>query len=163
PPAVVGGPEVLDRGIPLPAKARLIYPSTASSFAVVGIPAKMSYSAKIWDLQKMKEVGKLGSPFLLHDEALSPDGKYFAARLVRKDRTVVEVWTVGSDAEKPVRLEVDPRPALLALVDFAQPGRIVTAKYGAPNATFQLWDVATGQEKGRFDAPNFVYKMEAFS
>ncbi|HYT88470.1 MAG TPA: hypothetical protein VEL76_07160 [Gemmataceae bacterium] len=163
PPAAVVGPPAPDLNIPLSAQARLIYPGTASIFVAVGTPAKMSYGAKIWDLQNMKDMGKLGSPFALVDEALSPDGKYFAARLVRKDKTIVEVWSVGAEGQKPTRLEVDPRPAYLALVDFARPGRVVTAKYGAPNATFQIWDIGTGLETGRFETSNFVYKIEAFS
>jgi WD40 repeat protein len=98
----------------------------------------------VWNLRTGKRVGSI-SPVNGHqDFALSPDGTQMAGKLVFGQKPTVEIWSVA-DGRSLNKFEIDDKFVFLQPLDFAGPGRLLTAKGVELDTLLQVWDVTTGK------------------
>lgn len=113
---------------------RVLYPRTPSPFVGVGLNEGQNEFREVWDLRTKKQIGEikglgLGSTKLM---ALSPDGKFFAAK--PRSSNLIGVYDV--DAEKPVQTIPLGSP-WTKFVAFAGPNRLIFDDEGH----LQIWSI----------------------
>jgi WD40 repeat protein len=103
---------------------------------------------QVWDLQTNAPAGKLVGPrFSAGPPVLAPDGAHLAfVPFGQKDIVEVKDLTSGQS----IKLDIDFR---VEVVDFAGPGKIVTAGRKGSALRVLVWDVATGKRERNFAGP----------
>jgi WD40 repeat protein len=154
------GPFNTKKGIPF--RDTYFFPPIPSRYVAV-TPPKTRDTYQVYDLVTMKEVGR---PVVIANRfsnsvhpALSPDGKYLAARVKQGKSSFVEIWSVQTgqsvrklDPEKDD--EVKPKYVALPGKD-----RLWVAKHKSEfpkytvRTTFEVRDVKTGKEVCKYANP----------
>jgi RNA polymerase sigma factor (sigma-70 family) len=118
-------------------------------------------SLNLYDVATGKELRRCGeSPNFIYRLSLSPDGRTAACfHTTEKFIRIVDLATSREKAQ--VGRYPQENVALFALA-FAPDGRsVVAADYGEP--VVQRWDVATGKEVARYEAPELFLHAALFS
>ncbi len=139
----------------------VVYPTTFSPFVSVAGKVGNVETREVWDLRTGQRVGQVNENKSFDGIALSPDGKQMACSGLGRSQQAVQVWTVAGGEHQ---VAVDARSGGLAVIDFAGPGQLVTAKAVGSNRVVQVWNIATGAELRQFKVPGlFTPKQVAFS
>ncbi len=117
---------------------RILYPTTASPFVILGGNDADDQYREVWDLSSGQAVGRIfgkmqgGKPY-----ALSPDGAYFVMHTSPVPR-FTEVWRVA-DGQRVAQIpDGDKIPDL---IDFAGAGRVIIGTTYAKSLV--VWDFTT--------------------
>jgi hypothetical protein len=156
----------IDRSPPIPFRDHLVFPSFPHSAIVGFVPPgrdrKDQDRLVFYDLSQMKRLGGTVQPdgriSDYRHRILSPDGSYLAG-VESADGSTVQLWST-TDGRSLRRFRTDDDPKMkVGMVDFAGKGRLLTMKHRglAPlpeaEATYQVWDLASGTELVHFTFP----------
>jgi WD40 repeat protein len=160
----VGGPADPNASIPIAGfGGQTIFPTRPSDFVALNPPGGKDLAPfQMYDLRAMQPVGRPlganGNAFGPYSRfALSPDGKYFAARAQGNPPTTVEVWSViTGDRLHGLDLGVKPGFAVGA-VDFLGKDRLLVTSSNNDfgmfgDATYQTWDLESGKKVAEFSS-----------
>lgn len=143
-PEIVVMPPTINSAIRIPAGQEVLYPSTRSPLALFCPATNGEGTLQVWDLRTMKSVASYGGKDA-QAVALSPDGKFVAARL---DAGSVAVWSVA-DGKKVGTFPCRVQPG--NLVDFDRAGNLIV-RSSSPGA-IQLWDSTADKIVTEFPLP----------
>ena len=151
--------------IPVPAyfgSDYILYPSTPSSFVMLGDNANDDHYREVWDLRSATRVGRLqGKVDVFKPKALSPDGEYFVAHTLFQPKNF-DIWNIAS-ATRIARIADDGKH-IYDIADFAGPGKGKVIFGSHLSKIFEIWDFQNGQRILKFDTPaSFEPESVAFS
>jgi hypothetical protein len=131
----------------LPPGGKVRFPSTPGAHALVYTSDRSGSSIQVLDLAAAQEAPICpGTRPLVEPLALSPDGRRLAGRIPAA--SAVGVWSVA-DARQVGRVELGSDMSQLDYLDFAGPGRLLTAG----TSRVHVWDIATGRPVGTIVLP----------
>ncbi|MDA1213029.1 MAG: WD40 repeat domain-containing protein, partial [Planctomycetota bacterium] len=132
----------LPQGVP-----NLLYPIHFSDFIAIGSNNLERDVREIWNVRTGKKAGEItGIRLFSQQQALSPDGRYFAG-LASPPQKAILVWDV--EQKKPLgQLELGAESKPVRWLKFAGVNRLIVATFNEP---LMMWKIPSGELEPRIE------------
>lgn len=158
PPAFADGPYPpnLELSIPVPDHYGdpVLYPTTASPFVLLGDNSNDRQRREVFDLRSGASVGRVAGNkgSTLHDPmALSPDGRFLAARDISEKPYAVTIWSLADGGPALQTIPLAEEDQVINLLDFLGPDELLLVKVSGGKAL--VYNVQTGKPVRQFELP----------
>lgn len=124
------------------------FPATPSRFLIAGRNDEDSSARQLWDIHQGKVVSRLTGRLSVEGPfALSPDGRFFAAKSYATTEAVIEIYSLGQDGSKREhQINVGGNRFWLQTLFFAGPQKLISVKRQGVNHLLECWEVGTSRK-----------------
>jgi WD40 repeat protein len=153
-------PDPLPEPVELPADAQgsvnitgftpmIVFPNAPSTFVCLTQKGPKGDVREVWDLRGMKKIGTVDIGPASPAVAISPDGKFIAAKDHPLNPPGIVVWSVA-DGKQIAKMPFNERFVHEIDVDFITGGKLLTGRNANSESIYQIWDIPTSTEVHQF-------------